>query len=135
MATQLYAGTTLFKTSHKPSLFNAIKHCKAQEHREAGKSQQILDLISNLKARFVGLINEGRDTLPKLAEEVADMAYHQLSIETKQSYINRLEEHRKETMAARMVSKKDVSKHFGKAMAILRPEVRNCGGLRAQGPR
>ena len=55
------------------------------------------------------------------------MAYHQLSIETKQSYINRLEEHRKETAAARMVSKKDVSKHFGKAMATLRPEVRHCG--------
>jgi len=55
------------------------------------------------------------------------MAYHQLSIETKQSYINRLEEHRKETAAARMVSKKDVSKHFGKAMATLRPEVCHCG--------
>jgi len=55
------------------------------------------------------------------------MAYHELSIETKQSYINRLEEHQKETAAARMILKKNVSKHFGKAMATLQPKVHHCG--------
>jgi len=65
--------------------------------------------------------------LPNLAGEVAGMDYDQLSTESKQSYLNRLEEYQEETAAAKMISKKDISKDFGKAMAKLQPEARDVG--------
>ena len=55
------------------------------------------------------------------------MDYHRLSAEMKQSYLNRLEEYREETAAAKMVSKKDISKDFGKAIAKLQPKVHDVG--------
>jgi len=39
VATQLYAGTKMLLSSRKPSLFNAIQHCTANERRDAGESK------------------------------------------------------------------------------------------------
>jgi len=52
------------------------------------------------------------------------MEYRDLPMQTKQTYINNLEEYRRERAAAKMVSKKSISKHFGKTLAKLQPEVR-----------
>jgi len=72
----------------------------------------------------VGKSGDGRETLPNLAGEVAEMDYRNLPLQTQHSYINDLEEYRREKAAAKMVSKKNISKHFGKMMAKLQPEVR-----------
>jgi len=73
---------------------------------------------------LTGQSNEGRDTLPNLAGEVAEMDYQTLPVETKQAYVNTLEEFRKEKKGMRVISKKEIGKNFGKTMAKLQPEVR-----------
>jgi hypothetical protein len=55
---------------------------------------------------------------------IAETDYHILPLDTKKTYINTLDEYRKEKAAAKMVSKKNVSKSFGKTLAMLQPEVR-----------
>ena len=39
VAMQLYAGTNMLLSSQKPSLFNAIQHCTANECHDIGKSK------------------------------------------------------------------------------------------------
>ena len=59
------------------------------------------------------------------------MDYQSLPVESKQAYVNTLDEFQKEKAVMRMISKKEIGKNFGKMLAKLQPEVRvsenTCG--------
>ena len=73
---------------------------------------------------LAGKQSEGRDTLPNLASEIAERDYRNLPFEQKQSYLNSLEEYRRERAAARIISKTEINKSFSSTLVNLEPEVR-----------
>ena|SRR5882724_6567768 len=83
---------------------------------------------SDVFAMPAGKQSEGRDTLPNLASEVAESDYRNLPFEEKQSYLNSLEECRRERAAARIISKSEINKNFSSTLANLDPEVRTLTG-------
>ena len=63
----------------------------AKERHDAGESKsEAANIYAQYWALLTGQSMLGRDTLPNLAREVAEMDYQSLPVETKQAYVNML---------------------------------------------